>query len=76
MANIGALSFPKVIDVCLHRDLLTCDTFDAFLEKVKEETGAKYIALAHHGNDRAETFLFHLCRGIGVKGLFAIVLQI
>ena len=21
---------------CLHRDLLTCDTFDAFLEKVKE----------------------------------------
>ena len=38
-------------------------------EKVKEETGAKYIALAHHGNDRAETFLFHLCRGTGVKGL-------
>lgn len=37
VANIGALSFPKVIDVCLHRDLLTCDTFDAFLEKVKEE---------------------------------------
>ena len=39
------------------------------LEKVREETGAKYIALAHHGNDRAETFLFHLCRGTGVKGL-------
>ena len=38
-------------------------------EKVKKETGAKYIALAHHGNDRAETFLFHLCRGTGVKGL-------
>ena len=38
-------------------------------EKVREETGANYIALAHHGNDRAETFLFHLCRGTGVKGL-------
>ena len=40
----------------------------AFLE-VLEQTGAKSIALAHHGNDRAETFLFHLSRGTGVKGL-------
>ena len=40
----------------------------AFLE-VMEKTGAKHIALAHHGNDRAETFLFHLSRGTGVKGL-------
>ncbi|MBQ8857236.1 MAG: tRNA lysidine(34) synthetase TilS [Lachnospiraceae bacterium] len=39
-----------------------------FLE-VMEKTGAKAIALAHHGNDRAETFLFHLSRGTGVKGL-------
>ena len=40
----------------------------AFSE-VMEKTGGKYIALAHHGNDRAETFLFHLSRGAGVKGL-------
>ena len=37
--------------------------------KVMEKTDAKAIALAHHGNDRAETFLFHLSRGTGVKGL-------
>ena len=40
----------------------------AFLE-VMEKSGAKKIALAHHGNDRAETFLFHLSRGTGIKGL-------
>ena len=38
-------------------------------EEVSKACGAKYIALAHHGNDRAETFLFHLSRGTGVKGL-------
>jgi len=37
VANIGALSFPKVIDTCLHRDLTGCETFQAFMEKVKEE---------------------------------------
>lgn len=40
----------------------------AFFE-VMEKTGAKKIALAHHGNDRAETMLFHLSRGTGLKGL-------
>lgn len=37
--------------------------------QVQKECGAKHIALAHHGNDRAETFLFNLSRGTGVKGL-------
>ena len=40
----------------------------AFSE-VQRQWGAQWIALAHHGNDRAETFLFHLCRGTGIKGL-------
>ena len=40
----------------------------AFLE-VMEKTKASCIALAHHGKDRAETLLFHLCRGSGIKGL-------
>ena len=37
--------------------------------EVRKECGADCVALAHHGNDRAETFLFHLTRGTGVKGL-------
>ena len=40
----------------------------AFLE-VLEKTGAEHVALAHHGNDRAETFLFNLSRGTGIRGL-------
>lgn len=37
VANIGALSFPKIIDVCLHRYLLTCESFSEFMEQIKEE---------------------------------------
>lgn len=37
VANIGALSFPKVIDRCLHNDLLRCETFDEFITCVKKE---------------------------------------
>ena len=37
VANIGALSFPKVIDTCLHRDLPTCDCFDSFLSALEGE---------------------------------------
>ncbi len=37
VANIGALSFPKVIDTCLKRDLLPSESFEEFLSKVKEE---------------------------------------
>ena len=43
----------------------------AVFEEVSKQCGAKYIALAHHGNDRAETFLFNLSRGTGVRGLSA-----
>ena len=38
-------------------------------EEVAKSIGGAKIALAHHGSDRAETFLFHLSRGTGVKGL-------
>lgn len=37
VANIGALSFPKVIDRCLHQDLNASENFEAFLESVKRE---------------------------------------
>ena len=37
VANIGALSFPKVIDKCLRNDLINCNTFEEFTECVKQE---------------------------------------
>lgn len=35
----------------------------------KEGVGTVKIATAHHGNDSAETILYHLFRGSGLKGL-------
>lgn len=37
VANIAALSFIKVIDECLHNDLLNCETETDFLSAVKAE---------------------------------------
>lgn len=42
--------------------------YEAF-EKVCRDTGATKIAVAHHKNDQAETVLFHLFRGTGLRGL-------
>ncbi len=38
-------------------------------EKIREECHATKIAVAHHKNDQAETVLFNLFRGSGIKGL-------
>lgn len=45
--------------------------YQAFREAA-EEFRADCIAVAHNSNDRAETMLFHLFRGSGIKGLCAI----
>ena len=37
------------------------------------EGGASRLAVAHHGDDCAETMLFHLSRGTGIRGLCGIV---
>ncbi|HIR77080.1 MAG TPA: tRNA lysidine(34) synthetase TilS [Candidatus Choladousia intestinipullorum] len=38
-------------------------------EKVRRERGAERIAVAHNRNDQAETVLWNLVRGSGLKGL-------
>ena len=45
VANIAALSFPKVIDVCLHRDLKKCQSFEEFKTAVKEEIHSECSAI-------------------------------
>ncbi len=45
--------------------------YKAFRE-IQKSIGSSKIAIAHTKNDRAETVLFHLFRGSGLKGLGAI----
>ena len=45
--------------------------YDALFSEA-ERTGAARIAVAHHQNDSAETFLFNLVRGSGLRGLSGI----
>ena len=41
----------------------------SFLERVRKETGSDLIATAHHKDDLAETVLYRIVRGTGIRGL-------
>ncbi len=42
-----------------------------FLNRAADDVGADFIALAHHGDDQAETVLMRMFRGAGIAGLSA-----
>ena len=46
--------------------------YQTFEEALRGKCGVCKIAVAHNRNDRAETMLFHLFRGSGLKGLGSI----
>ena len=44
----------------------------SFFQRIAEQQGARYVALAHTLDDNVETFLHHLLRGTGPAGLSGI----
>lgn len=54
---------------------LRYEFFDEIISQLEHEGKEEkkvYLLTAHHGNDQVETFLFHLARGTGMKGLCGI----
>ncbi|SDG74467.1 tRNA(Ile)-lysidine synthase [Dyadobacter soli] len=43
-----------------------------WFEKIRQESGCKWVATAHHANDSLETVLLNLARGTGIAGLTGI----
>lgn len=46
-----------------------------FLASVAQQCVTKYIVVAHHADDQAETLLLHLMRGAGMRGLIGMSWQ-
>ena len=72
--GIGCRIFREDVGAFAERNRLTVEEAGrdvrraCFLRVMEEEQGTK-VALAHHQNDNAETLIWNLCRGCGIKGL-------
>ncbi len=66
--------FPTVEYVAQHKvsfEMACRELRYAWFEQQRQETGASYIAVAHHSEDSIETMLLNLIRGTGISGLTA-----
>ena len=74
----------KHVDVALRREK-TRETLEEAARNLRKEAleqganelfpGGSFIATAHHKNDQAETVLFHLIRGTGLRGAGGIAVK-
>ncbi len=44
----------------------------AFFERLSLQVGSKVVAVGHHADDHAETILFRVLRGTGIRGLLGV----
>lgn len=51
VANIGALSHPKIVDKVLHNDLLNCDTYEEFYECIEREIANECDSICNNIKD-------------------------
>jgi len=66
--DVGALAASRRRSV----EAVAHDVRYEFLERARVRLGATLIATGHTANDQAETMLWHLARGAGVRGLAGI----
>lgn len=57
---------------CEQKEAVAREDRYAFLLQTAERIGARYLAVAHHADDQAETILHRIIRGTAVRGLAGI----
>lgn len=68
--DVDTVSYSKEHSVSI--EMAARDLRYAWFEELMSSGSFKYLAIAHHANDNAETLLLNLVRGTGMKGLCGI----